>query len=278
MLRPAPLLTLFLVPPLLLTPIILSGCGSSESSPQEPTPSPAQRDATGAEPRHAADGNVFDASMTGGESMPPVDDVPNAQQRLAEQKFEEFVGPLPSTEDWDRLHTELVEMGEAAVPVLAKQLDSDDPQRRESASSLLALIGPQASGAKPALQRALTDSSAYVRIHAATALGQLGGDVDEPLKVVVELLGSDRDDVREMATVNLSFFGPEAADAHRVLLPLLQSDDPAVVTAVAEALGRMGPAAADARPALEQRLQTADGEVHTAIETALAAIDEADEG
>lgn len=82
----------------------------------------------------------------------------------------------------------LARIGTDSVEPLIATLADPDPALRADAARALALMGPLAEPAIPALTRALGDSDEAVRIGAARALGQIGPTAREAVPVLIEAL------------------------------------------------------------------------------------------
>ncbi|MDD5628409.1 MAG: HEAT repeat domain-containing protein [Elusimicrobia bacterium] len=121
---------------------------------------------------------------------------------------------------------------EATVSQLAVILKDPAPRLGVQAAGFLALIGPRAAAAWPALaEGALDDRSADLRCACARALGRIG---------------------------------PPARAAAVPLTGALKDGDPLVRAAAAQALGRLGLDSALARQALKAAAQDPDPEVRRA--------------
>jgi len=125
--------------------------------------------------------------------------------------FETLSSLTASPGEWEQAQQTIIEHGAGALPVLVEALRSKDGFRRETSSSLLAMLGPDAAPAEDALIAALNDESVYVRANAATALCTLPGHDEAAIAVFIELLASDEPHLRQMAAMNLANYGTAAA-------------------------------------------------------------------
>src|SRR5205807_2266319 len=127
-----------------------------------------------------------------------------------------------------------------AVPALTEALRDTESDVRALAAKALGKIGQEAKGSAPMLATALKDSDAIVRVHAALALWQVDGR-NEGLAVLTEALKAKEDRVREHACLALGDFGSKAASAAPALLEAALRDGTVRVRVLgAEALGKIG--------------------------------------
>ncbi len=191
----------------------------------------------------------------------------------AEVLFAKLVNPGLSMEDWEQTHTQLLEIGESAVPVLAKGLSSTNNIERETAATTLALLGPFAKGASTELIAALADSSPFVKANAAAALVLIAGQEAVAIPVLVETLHSSDPNLRQMAAMNLNAVGREASPHVAELTRVLMNEQsPEVLVPVVQLLGRIGPGAALAVPKLQQIAFEQPGELSTEANFAIEQI------
>ncbi|MEZ6055942.1 MAG: HEAT repeat domain-containing protein [Planctomycetaceae bacterium] len=184
-----------------------------------------------------------------------------ARRQESREAFATLMKTETTPEDWEASHVRLVELGASSVPVLAEKLQSEVPFERETASSLLALLGPLATDAADELAAAMQDSSGYVRANAAAALAQIPGRGDETIAVFAELILASDPQLRRMATTNLAAFGPPAPALVPNLTEALQGNDAEALLSAVELLGRIGPPARTALPRLQQiAFETTDDE------------------
>ncbi|MFG0334793.1 MAG: HEAT repeat domain-containing protein [Maioricimonas sp. JB049] len=195
-----------------------------------------------------------------------------ADRERAETALDRLVSPGADVNAWDTAQQTLIDLGPAAVPALAEALGDANPMRREMATMILALLGPQAEAAVPQLKSVLEDSSEFVRANAAAALTQIPGQAETVIPVLTRLLQSGNPELRKMAAGNLAFFGPEAAGHVPQLAVALEDQEPGVVLPVVELLGRIGPAAEPAAARLQQIVFERPGSVGEAASAALQQI------
>ncbi|MBI4873647.1 MAG: sulfatase-like hydrolase/transferase [Acidobacteria bacterium] len=120
-----------------------------------------------------------------------------------------------------------------AVPALLKAMqDADSAVRYWAASGILMRGAAGVKQARAALQKALTDSSAYVRIAAAEALGRYGDEEDlrNSLAALLELAPADKNGayVSLFALNALDSLGPKARPAKDALktMPIMDTKSP----------------------------------------------------
>lgn len=162
----------------------------------------------------------------------------------------------------------------AAIGVLTRQLLQ--PRRnssyketllRQTLIDSLALAGPQAVGALPALSRATEDSSANIRRSACQTIGAMGPRADGALIPLLERLVLDDDAaVKDAAADALARVGPVAIPN---LTELLERGGPDLQWRAAKSLGQMGRRAKDAIPQLTRALQSPDDGVRIEAADAL---------
>jgi len=75
---------------------------------------------------------------------------------------------------------------------LIEGLQADKVEVREAAAQVLALSGPEAKAAVPALQKAVKDPADLVKVHAAMALTRITGE-KEPYAGILTKLGRSSD-------------------------------------------------------------------------------------
>jgi HEAT repeat protein len=156
----------------------------------------------------------------------------------------------------------------AAVPLLIQRLDEDKPKEEQPAPRLwaikaLALFGPIAAEATPALTEILNDTSARYEHRASTidALARIGAAHPQAVGALTNLLSQrpadataeatrQAESLRELAADGIYLVGPAAASAVPALIRATRDESESVRRKAALALGRMGPRADIAIPAL----------------------------
>lgn len=193
-----------------------------------------------------------------------------------EELIQKLTSPGTSPEEWEQAHTKIVAMGAQATPTLAKQLASDDVFERETAASMLVLLGPHAAQAKEQLHTALNDSSPFVKANVAVALVTIGECQREACQVLVRSLQSHDEQLRQMAAMNLSVLGDEAKGfVSDLTFVLSEEKSPEVLVPVVQLLGRLGPEATDAVPRLKQIAFEQDGPLKAEASAAINSIRQA---
>lgn len=164
----------------------------------------------------------------------------------------------------DQVHAEFKRLGSNAVPVLIEMVQERDPALRSAmwstawrlprslrrmalknvnwtnaievrvaAARSLAIVGPEADGALPALEGELHDPEVRVRLDVAAALAHIGR---ESLPVLMRALQDADPEVRHAAAYGLGELGLEAQPAIPLLTQALQDQDQQVRSAAAYSL------------------------------------------
>ena len=141
---------------------------------------------------------------------------------------------------------------------LVRSLNEDrSPDVKQGAAYALLRIGPNASGAVPTLEAALSSSYPGVRKASAFALGAMGeaaGEAAASLAVVLQ----DRDrEVRKAAVIALAGLGPHAEPAIPAIIRAVRTSGSERHDAI-ETLGAVGPGASAAVPVLRDMLTAPD--------------------
>jgi HEAT repeat protein len=227
---------------------------------------------------------------------------PSVRDMAAQAIGEIVVATKSPASNWD-----------AAGPTLLRRLrNEDDPRVKRSIVYALGAFGKAASGAAPALMRALSDETPSVRQNAAWALGKLGTgtkelaarlrddnalvrrDAAQALGEIAKSAGkkeaspagneliamavNERDGVvRKAALASLAnLAGPEHAGSCHKLHKLLEDTDPEARRAAAFALaGAGGEHLKKALPVFKEALADSDSKVQEMAAGALAKIGEA---
>jgi len=166
-------------------------------------------------------------------------------------------------------HAELKRIGPEAVPVLTDMLQEQDPafrsgawrtaqhlprslrymvlrnvawtnavEVRVAAARSLAILGPEARTAIPALNQALHDKEVRVQLDAAAALGRIGR---QSVPVLMQALEENDASIRHAAAYALGEVGPDAQPAVPLLTKALEDNDPQVRSSAAYSLSVIGP-------------------------------------
>ncbi|MCS6864089.1 MAG: HEAT repeat domain-containing protein [Gemmataceae bacterium] len=177
--------------------------------------------------------------------------------------------------------------GPAAVPALTRGLWSDSLSRRRQCVKLLTMLGADARSAAPsltrllrdennaelrcdaaralasleaysaipALQKALQDDAARVRLAAAESLIELGVAAEVVLPVLTQALKSPRPEEQQQAAWLIGQLGPEATAALLDFHRALGESESFTTLRLIEALGRIGPAAKELVPLIKDKLK-----------------------
>ena len=137
------------------------------------------------------------------------------------------------------------------VDRLISDLREGDKVARREAARALALLGPEAKPAVPALVRALDDDQEQVFFWSATALANLGPDAHEATPELIKRLRRSsrryRDQVRLRMVTALTRIGPAAVPQ---LIDALGNESESIRSGAARVLGNMGSDAHEAAPRL----------------------------
>jgi HEAT repeat protein len=202
----------------------------------------------------------------------------------------------------------LVEMGEAAAPLLADAIAND----RTAMWGMVALgrLGSKGKGGQSALIKRLADKDPILRQEAALTLSQIGPDSSIAVEALLPLLDDPVRSVQLAAAFSVSSLGPEGKRATGRLEQMLSSDDhlsrlvgarglatlgevrPGIAEKIVEiltsglsdsrpmvrresaiALGELGPLAASARPTLVKLGEDKDESIAQAAKMAVDRIE-----
>lgn len=143
----------------------------------------------------------------------PAVELPVAQAPVDE--FSELVALLNSNEAARRKAAAdaLAARGTAAVPQLAKALESDSAPTRAAAAYALNKIGPSAAAATPTLLNALKDNDEIVRALATSTLAQVGLDQNVLINILTAAIQSESGLVKDVAAEALLKTGGDAIPA-----------------------------------------------------------------
>jgi len=198
-----------------------------------------------------------------------------------------------------------VDLGEAAVPELAKVLASPDPDAVMTACRTLGAIRRPAASAAPALLGTITSPVPWVRRSAAEALVQVAPDDPEAKAALTLLLKDEAPDNRACAARLLGMLrrtdsAPTLADAAAAdrwarmdcclalarlgaaglphLLRLAAHEDGDVRMWAVRGISSMGPSAKEAVPVMRKALTDSDSSVRESADRALRGLDPGSEG
>lgn len=164
----------------------------------------------------------------------------------------------------------LARLGRPSVKYLIDALNDESAAVRQRAAGALALIGPDARAAAPALMQTLKDDgSSQIRGAAAYALGEIGGDPEQVPPALCQALADPAPDVQRQAGLALATLGDETVPALR---DLLKSREPNRRRDAAQVLEAIGPDARDAAADLALLLKDKEAQVRAAGAAALAAL------
>lgn len=163
-----------------------------------------------------------------------------------------------------------------AVPVLTQALAGGPVSHRAEIAFALRGLGPQAAGAREALDQASRDKNSVVRASALEAVSAIRIQPQDSLDLAIKGLQDSNPAVRGAAVDSLAQLGAGAAKAIPALRPLLQDREIILRMKTVNAFEQMGAASAPAAAALGQLLirtrgnQNADVDLRWAATQALA--------
>ena len=114
------------------------------------------------------------------------------------------------------------EDSKATVEALSLALSADDIAVRVAAADALAVLGPRAKAAMPALVSQLSHQQGWVRVAAMGAMAAMGKDA---VPLLVDTIKTDRGAPRIRAALVLASIGPDAKDAVEVLAATIPNLD-----------------------------------------------------
>jgi HEAT repeat protein len=166
----------------------------------------------------------------------------------------------------------LAELGEAVVPELCQALD--DPRACYWASLALADMGPKAKAAVPQLAKLLDSEDPDVRMQALITLGAIGPAAQQTVPHMIELLGQDPFESVQYAAAYALGCVAKPQQATDELVRALDSEDPFLRVAAAWSLLRLAdsetPATKKAVETVIQSIQADDPEVRSLAAQAMA--------
>ncbi|MFN8391671.1 MAG: HEAT repeat domain-containing protein [Bdellovibrionota bacterium] len=162
----------------------------------------------------------------------------------------------------------LGQIGVGAVPVLLRELRSEQPQVRLKAVQALKLVQPTTDEIVGALEKSLGDEDSTVRLQACVALLALRPNSDEAVDTLIHTLGMDYSAV---AAVSPSLRKIDAGAAKAKIRQSLSAADPVVRRGAVRSLEALGASSAEAGDDLRKLLSDPDESVRKNAERALAA-------
>ena len=166
--------------------------------------------------------------------------------------------------------------GAGEVEDLIAELDSGDKVKRREAARSLALLGPDAKAAVPALVKGLDDDEEQVFFWSATALAKIGPAAYEATPELIKRLKRSsrryKDQIHVRIVHALTQIGPQAVPQ---LTGALGSEDSSVRLGAARVLGNLGSSSREAAPRLFGLLADESSSVRTAAGSALGRIGQA---
>jgi HEAT repeat protein len=140
-----------------------------------------------------------------------------------------------------------------ALPALISMAGASDPKARAAALEAVCRISADAEDAKNVLVKGLNDTAMCVRHRTATALGEAGKHAASFADVLGKALSDKAPEVIGAAAKALGKIGPDGTAP--LIRGLTESDDPWTRTVCARALGRITPVAGNAVTPLVKALK-----------------------
>lgn len=140
----------------------------------------------------------------------------------------------------------LAKIGPASAPAVPKLIEvyqSGTPEVRYGAAFALGNIGPGAASAEPTLVKGLDESDTLVALVSAWALAHIdpkSGASAKAIELLAQALGDPDARFRREAASALGCYGPQAKSAAAALKKATEDEDPSVREAAAEALKAIG--------------------------------------
>jgi HEAT repeat protein len=166
----------------------------------------------------------------------------------------------------------LAHIGRQGMPILERRLAADDSRVRQDVVDALNCAGP---AALPLLEKGLQDRDAKVRERSALSIGQIGPEATGAIPALLRAHGDDAARtsavlraIEELLPRKGAAFAPDVAE----LVKLLDHADPTIRQPAAEVLGEIGIPAEGALPQLEKRLQDQEQGVRDAAAQAISRI------
>jgi len=131
-----------------------------------------------------------------------------------------------------------------SVDEAIRQLNAPAALDQEKAEEALALWGPDARAAVPAIVAILEQDLPFVRTGLLHVLVAIGPDAKEAVPVLMKTAGNQNFHARYLSCRALGRLGPAAKPAVGLLIKALRDNVTSVRRNAAEALGRLGPAVA----------------------------------
>jgi HEAT repeat protein len=173
--------------------------------------------------------------------------------KAPEVDYPALIEKLKSSNELDRgrATTDLVTIGEPAVPALLPLLSDPEARVRRLAATTLWGMGVKARSAVPQLAAALADADASVRASAAMALGAVGPEAESAVPALIGALRDRDSNVRLWAVKTLGDLGPVAAAAVPTLKRMAK--DEFLGPSVEETIRKLNAAAATLPPHARHR-------------------------
>lgn len=164
----------------------------------------------------------------------------------------------------------IAEIGKEAVPALVEALGHEEA--RYWACEILALIGPAAVDAAPAVAEVLKDPRVEVRREAVLCLGQIGAGAKATAPAVLALTSDADSGTRAAAVWAAVMIGAPAAELQAKAAALTNDQDPMVQVVATWAVAKAAPTDAAARTAAVEKATVALKSPQPAVRGAAARV------
>jgi HEAT repeat protein len=202
------------------------------------------------------------------------------KDRAMKASFKEFhaamseTDPVKWNERYNASYEKVISFGPEIIPVLISSLQDTDEQVRESASILLAAIGPSSPETAQHLIPFLKDSSEMVRVNLVACLTLIPEQEPVAIEELKKLLQSTDDSIKSTAVACVGNLKKHAQPLIPQILEQLQHASPAIRMLVVQSLGEMEMEDPNIIAALEKITQSPEesAELKTAATDALSQI------
>lgn len=179
----------------------------------------------------------------------------------------ELIGGLGQAKSEPLARATLERLGTVVLPDLIEALEDRGAARRVAVARTLAVMGPRARSAAPALVKRLKDAEADVVLACAEALVLVDRTAAGPAVAPLAALVAHKDEKIALAAVRaLGALGPAAKSAVPALQKVVAGDDAIRAVAAAVALGEMGEPGDAAQAALVKALAAEEKVAQAALE------------
>ena len=127
---------------------------------------------------------------------------------------------------------------DATVAALAEAVSGDDPDGKRIAADALAVLGPKAIDALPALLEQFHHDFTWVRVSCQAAVGAMGKPA---VPALIKMFEENTGGPRIRAAFVLGGIGPDAKEAVPVILRVIEEESPVMAERISGVLGGIDP-------------------------------------